>query len=81
MGWRMRPAELSAGRRPSLKGHEPIGFVVGEEAMLFENMPVITGEEVECALRFSAEQVVRNLPEFTYKFQKAYSEDGFYQPI
>ena len=49
--------------------------------MLFENMPVITGEEVDRALRFSAEQVVRNLPEFTHKFQKAYSENGFYHPI
>lgn len=42
--------------------------------MLFENMPAITGEEVENALRFGAEQVVRNLTDFTYKFQKAYSE-------
>lgn len=49
--------------------------------MLFENKPVITGEEVESALWFSAGQVVRNLKDFTYKFQKAYSEDGFYQPI
>lgn len=49
--------------------------------MLFENMPVMTGEEVDRALRFSAEQVVRNLPEFTHKFQKAYSENGFYHPI
>ncbi len=49
--------------------------------MLFENMPVITGEEVDCALGFSAEQVVRNLPEFTHRFQKAYSENGFYHPI
>lgn len=49
--------------------------------MLFEDMPVITGEEVEDALRFCSEQVVRNLPDFTYKFQNAYSEKGFYQPI
>lgn len=49
--------------------------------MLFESMPVITGGEVESALLFSAEQVMRNLPDFTYKFQKAYSEDGFYKPI
>ncbi len=49
--------------------------------MLFENMPAITGEEVENALRFGAEQVVRNLTDFTYKFQKAYSEGGFYRPI
>lgn len=49
--------------------------------MLYKDMPVITGEEVESALGFSAKQVVRNLKDFTYKFQKAYSEDGFYQPI
>lgn len=49
--------------------------------MLFENKPVITGEEVERALEFSAKQVMRNLPEFTYKFQNAYSEGGFYKPI
>lgn len=49
--------------------------------ILFEEKEVISGEEVEKALAFSAEQVLRNLPEFTDKFQKAYSEDGFYQPI
>ncbi len=49
--------------------------------ILFEEKKVISGEEVEKALAFSAEQVVRNLPEFTDKFQKAYSEGGFYQPI
>lgn len=49
--------------------------------MLFETMPVITGEEVDRALQFCAGQVVRNLKDFTYKFQKAYSENGFYQPI
>ncbi|MDE5939263.1 MAG: glycoside hydrolase family 88 protein [Lachnospiraceae bacterium] len=49
--------------------------------MLFETMPVITGEEVEQALRFCTGQVVRNLDIFTDKFQKAYSENGFYEPI
>lgn len=44
-------------------------------------MPLITDEEVEEALRFSAAQVLGNLPEFTYKFQKAYSENNFYRPI
>lgn len=48
--------------------------------ILFENMPIITDSEVEKALYFSSEQVIRNLPEFTDKFQKAYSEDNFYQP-
>ena len=49
--------------------------------ILYENMPVITEEEVESALSFCKEQVVRNLPEFTDKFQKAYSEQNFYHPI
>ena len=43
--------------------------------------PQITREEIEKALEFSNRQVVRNLPEFTEMFQKAYSENGFYQPI
>ncbi len=49
--------------------------------ILYENMPAITDEEIESALCFSKEQVVRNRPEFTDKFQKAYSEGNFYQPI
>lgn len=49
--------------------------------MLFENMPVITGEEIKRALQFCSEQIIRNLPEFTGKFQNAYSENNFYKPI
>lgn len=49
--------------------------------MIFENMQVITDKEVEKALSFSAQQVIRNLPEFTYKFQNAYSNNNFYEPI
>ncbi len=49
--------------------------------MLFENMPVISGEEIKEALQFSSEQVIRNLSEFTHKFQNAYSEDNFYRTI
>lgn len=48
---------------------------------MYKDMPVISDAEVERALCFSMEQVVRNLPEFTHKFQNAYSENGFYQPI
>lgn len=48
--------------------------------MFFENMPVITAEEIEDGLNFSAQQVLNNLPKFTDKFQKAYSEGNFYQP-
>lgn len=49
--------------------------------ILFEDMAVISEKEVEDALQFCTEQVVRNLPEFTDKFQKAYSEGNFYKPI
>ena len=49
--------------------------------ILFEDMPCITDGEVNRALDFSGEQVVRNLPVFTHKFQKAYSEGNFYQPV
>lgn len=49
--------------------------------MLFGNMPVITGEEIKRALQFCSEQTIRNLPEFTDKFQNAYSENNFYRPI
>ncbi|MCM1037820.1 MAG: glycoside hydrolase family 88 protein [Ruminococcus sp.] len=48
---------------------------------MYEDMPMITDDEVEQALRFSMDQTVRNLPMFTEKFPKAYSEDNFYQPI
>lgn len=48
---------------------------------MFEHMSVISKEEIREALEFSKKQVVENLPEFTHKFQKAYSENNFYQPI
>ena len=37
----------------------------------------ITEKEIKDALQFSTEQVIRDLPEFTEQFQKAYSENGF----
>lgn len=45
-----------------------------------EQKPEITDSEVEAALDAASAQVIRNLPKFTYCFQKAYSENGFYQP-
>lgn len=48
---------------------------------MFENMPLITEEEINAALDFCTGQVESNLPQFTDKFQKAYSENNFYQPI
>ena len=44
-------------------------------------MPLITEEEINTALDFCTGQVEANLPKFTDKFQKAYSENNFYQPI
>lgn len=43
--------------------------------------PVITNEEINNALKFSCDQILKYLPEFTYKFQNAFSENGFYAPI
>ncbi len=48
--------------------------------VLFREKQTISPREVEDALRFGTQQVVRNLPEFTDKFQKAYSEGNFYRP-
>ena len=43
--------------------------------------PQITNAEINEALSFCNKQILHILPQFTDKFQKAYSEDGFYQPI
>ncbi|MCI8529693.1 MAG: glucoronyl hydrolase [Lachnospiraceae bacterium] len=47
----------------------------------FENKPEINAEEIKDALTFCNRQILNNLPQFTDKFQKAYSEGGFYQPV
>lgn len=52
-----------------------------EDRIVFENDIEISEKEVEEALDFSMEQVVRNLDVFTDKFQNAYSVNQFYQPI
>jgi unsaturated chondroitin disaccharide hydrolase len=41
----------------------------------------ITETERQGALDFCEKQILHVLPEFTNRFQKAYSEGGFYQPI
>ena len=41
----------------------------------------ISKEEVKQALDFSAAQILKYLPEFTDKFQNAYSVDNFYEPV
>lgn len=45
------------------------------------NKSEISQEEIEAALGFCSEQILRNLPKFTSHFQNAYSENGFYKPI
>ncbi len=45
-----------------------------------EKRPEISDGEVEMALRFAVDQVRRNLPRFTYHFQKAYSNHNMYEP-
>ena len=47
----------------------------------YENMPLITREEVYDGLKNCASQILKNLPEFTDKFQAANSKNLFYQPI
>lgn len=41
----------------------------------------ITEEQMSRAIKFASGQILKNLPEFTDKFQNAYSVDNFYAPI
>lgn len=47
----------------------------------FETYPEISSEEIRSALDFACRQILHVLPEFTDKFQQAYSENGFYPPV
>jgi unsaturated chondroitin disaccharide hydrolase len=47
---------------------------------LYLSYSEISEKETKEALDFCCVQMVNNLPEFTYHFQNAYSEDGFYKP-
>lgn len=47
----------------------------------FQDKEQITAQEREAALDFCSGQVLHNLTAFTYSFQNAYSENGFYRPI
>ena len=47
----------------------------------YENMPLITGEEVREGLRNCADQILKVLPEYTDQFQSSNSEHLFYHPI
>ncbi|MDO5425498.1 MAG: glycoside hydrolase family 88 protein [Eubacteriales bacterium] len=48
---------------------------------MFEEKPLITQSEIDSAMDFAVSQILACLPEFTTKFQKPYSENGFYHPI
>lgn len=48
--------------------------------MKLSDKPEISKERINDALDFCCRQILRNLPEFTYMFQNAYSEKNFYQP-
>jgi unsaturated chondroitin disaccharide hydrolase len=50
-------------------------------ALTFDNKNEIANEEIETALNFCCEQILGCLKDFTYKFQNAYSENGFYKPV
>lgn len=47
-------------------------------AQQLSDMPEISPEEVRQALDLAADLVIHNLPDFTDRFPKAYSENGFY---
>ena len=47
----------------------------------YDKFPEITEKELQEAMEFCVKQIVHVLPEFTEKFQNAYSVDNFYAPI
>ena len=50
-------------------------------SLSFDTYEEISGAQIEAALDFGESQILNDLPQFTDKFQKAYSENGFYEPI
>ncbi len=50
-------------------------------SVILDGYPEISREEISKALDFCCEQILHILPEFTDKFQQAYSENNFYPPI
>ena len=50
-------------------------------SITLDGYPEISKEEIKQALDFSCRQILHILPEFTDKFQQAYSENNFYPPI
>lgn len=47
----------------------------------FEGYPEISKKEIKAALDFGCSQILHVLPEFTDKFQHAFSTKGFYPPV
>jgi len=48
---------------------------------MFEEKPMITTEDIKQGLDFAVKQILHVLPEFTDKFQNAYSINNFYEPV
>ncbi len=46
----------------------------------FSGYPLLSGADLAAGMDFAVKQILHVLPEFTEKFEKAYSENGFYQP-
>lgn len=49
--------------------------------VIFNEAKEISNKEIDDALSFAAKQIIYYLPEFTEKFQNAYSINGFYDAI
>ena len=47
----------------------------------YENMPLITREEILDGLETCSKQILKNLPEFTHKFQDSNSENLWYHSV
>ncbi len=60
---------------------EYLDMLSKEAAEKWNKIPEITAEEIKTAFAKSCSQIKSCLPEFTHKFQNAYSEGGFYKPI
>lgn len=49
--------------------------------VIFNEAKEISNKEIDDALSFATKQIIHYLPEFTEKFQNAYSINGFYDAI
>lgn len=60
-----------------------ICIIIGDKHTMinWENYNVISEEEIKKGLLFSAEQDKKMLSTFTHQFKKAYSVNGYYEPV